>query len=156
MSTTDPRVLLADIVGQRCECATNPHGSILSLDFGHLGRREDDDVSSPLHGWRHLTVLSPWRLQDNEEVQCDWNSDGGAGGVIAAVIAHLEGQVVVSAATTLPAWDLTIQFASGVQLVVFGDNNDDREDAWFILGTDGAECGAAPRVRALGGGREKM
>lgn len=149
MKDSDPRALLADIVGQRCERAKNPHGSILSLDFGELGRREDDDTASVLHGWRHLTVLSPWRLQMPAEVLCDWNSSSGSEGVIAAVIARLEGQTVVAATTTTPAWDLTLTFSSGVQLVAFGDNTDDREDAWFILGTDGTECGAIPVVRAV-------
>lgn len=148
MSDSDPRVLLADVLGQRCERATNPHGSILSLDFGELGRRKDDDASAVLHGWRHLTVLSPWRLQLPAEVLCDWNSSGGSEGVLGVVIAQLEGQTVVAAATTEPAWDLTLTFSSGVQLVVFGDSTDDREDAWFILGTDGMECGAVPVVRA--------
>ena len=148
MIDSDPRVLLADVIGQRCERATNPHGSILSLDFGELGHRKGDDASSVLHGWRHLTVLSPWRLQLPAEILCDWNSSGGTEGVIAAVVAQLEGEAVVAAATAAPAWDLTITFSSGVQLVVFGDNTDEREDAWFILGTDGAECGAIPVVRA--------
>lgn len=83
------------------------------------------------------------------EVLCDWNSSSGSEGVIAAVIARLEGQTVVAATTTTPAWDLTLTFSSGVQLVAFGDNTDDREDAWFILGTDGTECGAIPVVRAV-------
>jgi hypothetical protein len=149
MSTSDPRALLADIVGQRCERATNPYGSILSLDFGVLGKREGDDSSSLSHGWRHLTVLSPWRLQDDKGIRCDWNCDGGAGGQITAEISRLTGQVVVSAVTTLPAWDMVMRFSSGVELVVFGDSNDDREDAWFILGTDGTECGASPRVHEI-------
>jgi hypothetical protein len=148
MKDSDPRVLLADVVGQRCERATNPHGSILSLDFGELGRRIDDDASSVLHGWRHLTILSPWRLQLPAEVLCDWNSSGGPSGALGAVIAQLEGQTVVAAATTTPAWDLILTFSSGVQLMVFGDSTDSREDAWFILGTDGTECGAVPVVRA--------
>ncbi len=148
MSDSDPRGLLADVVGQRCERATNPHGSILSLDFGELGRREDDEASSTLHGWRHLTVLSPWRLQQPDEVLCDWNSSGGPEGALPSVIAQLEGQTVIAATTTTPAWDLTIVFSSGMRLLVFGDNTDDREDAWFILGTDGTECGAVPVVRA--------
>lgn len=148
MSNSDLHGLLSDIVGQRCERATNPHGSILSLDFGELGRRTDDDASSMSHGWRHLTVLSPWRLQLPTEVLLDWNSNGGSEGAITITIAQLEGQTVVSASTAMPAWDLAILFSSGIQLVVFGDSTDDREDAWFILGTDGKECGAIPVVRA--------
>ncbi len=147
MIDADPRVLLADVVGQRCERATNPHGSILSLDFGELGRRKGDDAASVLHGWRHLTVYSPWRLQLPQEILCDWNSSSGSAGVIIAVVAQLQGQSVVAAATAAPAWDLKITFSSGIELAVFGDNTDDREDAWFILGTDGAECGAIPVMR---------
>lgn len=147
MATSDLRALLADIVGQRCERATNPHGSILSLDFGALARRENDDSSSVAHGWRHLTIFSPWRLQSEDEILCDWNSDGGAGGVITTVLSQLEGQTAVSTATEPPAWDMTIQFSSGLQLVVFGDSTDDRDDAWFILGTDGKEGGATPVLR---------
>lgn len=146
MNKIDPRALLGDIVGQRCERAANPHGSILSLDFGTLGRRQGDDAAAPTHGWRHLTVLSPWRLQNDHEILCDWNTDGGRNGTIASAIEKLVGQLAVAAHAAPPAWDATITWSNGLTLVIFGDSTDDRDDAWFILGTDGAEAGATPIV----------
>lgn len=150
MPSRDPRELLADVVGQVCSGVSNPHGSIVSIDFGALGRREDDDPAAFPHGFRHLTILSPWRLQSEAEVLCDWNSSGGTGGTIESVLPILAGRKVISAIATPPAWDLIVKFSGDVQLVVFGDNDDDRDDAWFILGTDGQECGAVPRIRGLG------
>ena len=147
MSNSDLQALLRDIIDQRCEGATNPHGSILSLDFGTLGLRPDDEPTAALHGWRHLTILSPWRLQDDQQILCDWNTTGGKSGTISSVIGQLLGQQVVAAHTSPPGWDLTIRWSKGLSLVVFGDSNDEREDAWFILGTDGAEAGASPMIR---------
>lgn len=147
MQKSDIHGLLHDIVGQRCERATNPHGSILSIDFGALGRRPDDDLSATLHGWRHLSILSPWRIQDQQHILADWNTNGGRSGTISAAIEPLVGQRVLAAQTSSPGWDLTIQWSGGLSLVVFGDSNDDREDAWFILGTDGVEASAIPIIR---------
>ena len=147
MSNSDLQSLVRDIVGQQCEGAQNPNGSVLSLDFGTLGRRANDDPSATPHGWRHLTVLSPWRLESEAEIVIDWNTDGGTGGAIMPAIEGLIGQRVVAASTAPPGWDLRIRWSNGLTLVVFGDSTDDREDAWFILGTDGAEAGAVPVLR---------
>jgi hypothetical protein len=92
-------------------------------------------------------VLSPWRLESEAEIVIDWNTDGGAGGAILPAIEVLIGQRVVAASTSPPGWDLRIRWSNGLTLVVFGDCTDDREDAWFILGTDGAEAGAVPVLR---------
>lgn len=147
VSNADPQALLRDIVGPLCERATNPHGSILSLDFGTMARRPDDEPAAVLHGWRHLTILSPWRLQDDQQIHCDWNTNGGRNGLIAPFIARLEGQRVLEATTSPPGWDLTLRWSEGLTLLVFGDSNNERDDAWFILGTDGAEAGATPIIR---------
>lgn len=113
--------LVANLVGQRCACVDNPHGSILSIDFGALGLRADDDPGSAPHGWRHLTILSPWRIESRTEVLCDWNVDGGSSGRIAGLLSTLVGERVVSAATAGPAWDLRIEFSDGSTLIVFSD-----------------------------------
>jgi hypothetical protein len=138
-----------EIAGQKCERASNPHGSILSLDFGPLSLRPDEAPDSTPHGWRHLTVLSPWRLQTDREVISDWNVEGGAEGYVTSTLKLLIGQKVVSVETEPPAWDLRIRWENGLTLVVFGDCTDDRDDAWFILGTDGVEIGATPAVRPI-------
>lgn len=143
----DVEQLLNDITDQPCSRAENPHGSILSLDFGVLSRRQDDEPGAKKHGFRHLTVLSPWRIQSPGEVICDWNTTGGAKGGITPAVAELVGCRVVKASCWLPAWDMRLKFDNSWELVVFGDSDDDREDAWFILGTDGAEGGAVPRIR---------
>jgi hypothetical protein len=142
-------VLVNQLVGLRCEAAENPYGSILSLDLGPLAVRPGDSSGEKPHGWRHLTITSPWRVQDSGEVLFDWNVDGGVSGRLPALVTILVGRLVVSASTAPPAWDLVMMFENDLKLVVFGDCDDTRDDAWFILGTDGAEAVARPRVRAL-------
>lgn len=149
MTYSDPRTLVPDIVGQRCEGALNPYGSILTLELGTLSQRLDSVPSGELYGWRQLTVLSPWRLQTETEILCDWNCDGGVDGAISPIIAQLIGEDVVAAETAPPGWDLRIRWSNGFTLFVFGDSTDDRENAWFILGTDGAEARAVPVVRNI-------
>jgi hypothetical protein len=144
---TQLQSLVRDMVGQRCERTDNPIGSVLSLDFGTLALRLDDEPDALPHGWRHLTVLSPWRLQTPTEVVCDWNAAGGKDGTIRDCIRCLVGHQVLAAAASPPGWDLRVEFANGWTLVVFGDSTDDRQDAWFILGTDGTEAGAVPLLR---------
>ena len=129
--------------------AENPYGSILSLDFGALTLRKGDEPTAKTHGWRHLTVLSPWRLQSADEIIADWNVDGGANGKLHQLIQGLVGDTVVSAQTSGPAWDLALQWVSGLTLSVFGDATDDRDSAWFILGSDGIEASAVPILREL-------
>ena len=136
--------LVQDLVGVPCQRVENPHGSVLSVDFGALGRRTDDPESARMHGWRHLTVLAPWRIETRTAVVCDWNVEGGPSGRIGQLSQALVGQRVVAAVARPPGWDLRIEFEGDLSLVVFGDATTDREDAWFILGTDGAEGGGAP------------
>ena len=138
-----PTDAVAELVGLPCTEATNPYGSILSIDFGPLDEAAPDVRS---HGLRHLTVLCPWRLQTDAEVVLDWNVDGGASGFIAPTLRTLLGTEVVSATTRPPAWDLAISFSNGLTLVVFGDSLDVRSDAWFILGRDGLEVIAKPAI----------
>jgi hypothetical protein len=138
-----------DLVGLACTGAKNPYGSIISIDFGPLTLRVDDNALAEPHGWRHLTVLSPWRLQTAYEVILDWNVDGGANGLVGPGLQSLIGAAVESAETTLPGWDLVLIFSNGIQLLVFGDCLDERTDAWFILGTDGLEVAAQPVLREL-------
>jgi hypothetical protein len=140
---------VADVVGQRCQRAENPHGSILSIDLGPLGLRPDDAPNDKRHGWRHITVLSPWRLQSDEHVVADWNVDGGVHGLLPGIIRQLEGDTVVRAESSGPAWDLVLGWESGLTLFVFSDVTDERDSAWFILGTDGLEVSAAPEMMAL-------
>src|SRR5690348_6894631 len=140
------RSAVGELVGQRCERAENPYGSILSIDLGPLGLRGDDPPDAKPHGWRHLTVLSPWRLQTDELVVADWNVDGGTHGSLPRIIQRLVGDRVVRAETRAPAWDLELYWESGLALYVFGDAMDDRDSAWFILGTDGLEVSATPTV----------
>lgn len=137
---------VADLVGQRCARAENPHGSILSIDLGPLALRSSDAADARPHGWRHLTILSPWRLQTKDHVVADWNVDGGVAGVLPQLIQQLVGDRVIAAQTSMPAWDLRLDWESGLTLTVFGDCTNEREDAWFILGTDGLEIAGSPRV----------
>lgn len=138
--------VVRDLVGQRCERAENPYGSILSIDFGRLALRADDPPTAKPHGWRHLTILSPWRMQTSEYVVSDWNVNGGVHGGLQAALLRLVGNAIVDAETTGPAWDLVLKWDNGVSLFVFSDMTDDRDSAWFILGTDGIEASAAPEI----------
>lgn len=136
-----------DLVAQPCLRAENPYGSIISLDFGALTLREDDAPTAKRHGWRHLTVLSPWRLQSTEDIIADWNVDGGVHGRLHELIQILVGDTISSADTSAPAWDLALRWVSGLTLSIFGDVTDDRDSAWYILGSDGLEVSASPILR---------
>lgn len=135
--------VLRELQGKRCENVDNPHGSILRLDIGTMGRRADDPAA-PLHGWRHITILSPWRLESAAEVIADWNTRGGSGGSLFNAVRRLRGDTVQHASAQPPGWDLVIEWSSGLRLFVFADSTEDREDAWMILGTDGLELGVRP------------
>lgn len=143
--------VLAGLVGERCAGVDNPYGSVLRLDIGPLELPAGASADERPHGWRHLTVYSPWRLTSETDVLCDWNDDGGAKGHLTQLITVLHGQAIVSANSVGPAWDLRLEFSEGVTLYVFSDNTDERDDAWVILGTDGLELGVRPRVRGDGG-----
>ena len=144
--------VLAELVGQRIEGADNPYGSIFRLDIGPLARRADDDDDARPHGWRHLTILSLWRLETDREVRCDWNDPGGASGTLSGFIAPLVGLSIRSARAMPPSWDLVLTLSDGSRMVVFSDSSDDGDDAWFILGTDGLELSVSPRIRGEAGG----
>jgi hypothetical protein len=136
--------VLRELVGQRCENVENPHGSVLSIDIGPMGTRTGEEGTKP-HGWRHLTVLSPWRLETEDKVLTDWNMPGGTDNPdLAVAVSRLIGLTVLRVESAPPAWDLAITWSSGVTLRVFADSTSDREDAWFILGTDGEEVAGVP------------
>ncbi len=121
-----------------------PHGSILRLDLGPLGHRATDGPQDRPHGWRHLTVESPWRLEDEQYVICDWNFPGGKDGDIARLASTLVGHHVVQATAVAPGFDLDLRFSGGLRLVVFADSDDVRQDAWMILGTDDLTLSVGP------------
>jgi hypothetical protein len=154
--TNDIQVVLKQLVGQRCEGVDNPYGSILRLDLGPLGRRSDDSLTAPLHGWRHLTVLCPWRLESPDEVLADWNLKGGFDGQILSRTQVLRGLTVAEVAASPPAWDLTLVWSNGLRLCIFSDSDEDRSDAWVILGTDGLELGVRPTSGGVAGYELKM
>lgn len=150
MRYRDLQHVLYELVGQRCEGADNPHGSILRLDIGPLGIRADESAAQP-HGWRHLTILSPWRLETRTAVLCDWNESGGMKGTLGGLVQPLVGASLVSAKAQGPGWDLTMEWSNGYRLLVFSDRTEDREDSWVILGTDGLELGAGPALAGYPG-----
>ena len=65
-------------------------------------------------------------------------------GALAVALSQLVGKTVVQVETKPPAFDLTIQWSNGLSLVVFGDSTPDRDDAWFIIGTDSEEIAGTP------------
>ena len=135
--------VLKQLEGQRCEGADNPYGSIIRFDIGPLGRPPDEPEATP-HGWRHLTIQSPWRLETANRVLGDWNTPGWPDHAISELIARLVGKVVLKAEASGPGWDLVLTWSDGTKLRVFSDSDEDGDDAWFILGTDGLELAAGP------------
>jgi hypothetical protein len=123
---------------------------VLRFDLGQLALGPHDEPNSRPHGWRHLTIKSPWRLQTGAQVLCDWNAKSGAEGEILKVASQLVGLTVKGVQTSPPAWDLELHWSNHTTLVVFSDSNEDRDDAWFILGTDGLEIIAGPSRDAQG------
>jgi len=90
-----PLDYLRQLIGERCERVDNPAGAILVLDIGPLGRWQERPDHGTI-GWRQLTILSPWRLQSDIEVFCDWNADGGTeDGAILRAVRQLLGRTIV-------------------------------------------------------------
>lgn len=141
--------IVGELVGQKCTEITNPYGSIVMIDFGPMAHPEGEPPDA-LRGWRQLTVYSPWRVESPQEVAYDWNVDGGAAGLLPALVQSLVGQHVIDAETQPPAWDLVVSWSDGTRLVVFGDSTSHRDSAWFVLGIDGECVSADPVVRAPG------
>ena len=136
--------VLHELIGQRCENVENPHGSVLSIDIGPMGTRVGEE-NAKAHGWRHLTVLSPWRLETLDKILTVWNTPGGTEHPdLVVAVSRLIGLRVVNVESSPPAWDLTITWSSDIPLRVFADSTPQREDAWFILGTDGEEVAGVP------------
>jgi hypothetical protein len=136
--------VLHGLVGQRCQWVDNPVGSILLIDIGPVSAEGGETSGLRPRSWRHLTVECPWRLQSQDRVLCDWNDDGGVGGLIERTVSALHGQSVTGASAIAPAWDLKLTFSGGLSLFAFADSNDLRADAWSILGTDGLEAAIGP------------
>ncbi len=145
MSDQSVSAILEGLVGLWCSRVDNPHGSVVRFDIGPLGRREDDAPGSLLHGWRHLTVLSPWRIESHSEVIGDWNLSAISSTAITELVQPVVGHTIVAIGARAPGWDLSVEWSNGMRLRVFGDSNEFRDDAWVILGTDGLELGAGPR-----------
>lgn len=143
MTTSSIRDVLRELSGVKCEGADNPHGSVIRFDLGELGLGPKQDATDVAHGWRHLTVLSPWRIQTPTLILGDWNADD-----ISPVLRERVGKRVEAAESAPPGWDLRIKWEDGVELLVFGDATIDRDDAWFILGTDGLEISGSPEFEA--------
>jgi hypothetical protein len=142
---------IAGIVNMRCTQSRNPIGSTLVLDFGPVALPRSPVPGEKPRGERRLTVYSPWRVQSDQEIVFDWNVDGGAGGRLPALVGALENANVRRVETRPPGWDLEVDFDNGLTLVVFGDVEDERDVAWFILDADAAAFSARPRVRPLPG-----
>ncbi len=136
--------VMRELIGLPCENVDNPYGSILRLDLGPLGHRATDGTQERPHGWRHLTVESPWRLEGDRYVICDWNFSGGKDGDISRLAQTLIGHHVLEATAIGPGWDLDLRFSGGLRLVVFADSDDGRDDAWMILGTDDLRLEVGP------------
>ncbi|MFL5613008.1 MAG: hypothetical protein ACJ796_05040 [Gemmatimonadaceae bacterium] len=147
--TSDLHVALREIIGWPCVRAQNPHGSIISLDFGTLELAKDAVPKELPTGRRSITVYSPWRVEDDAAIHFDWNVDGGATGRLRELIRVFEGLQVVSTAAKAPAWDLRVVFSNGLCLVVFGDFHDERDFSWDLNGTDGLMLSARPIARPL-------
>ena len=140
MRYVHPDDVLRELVGQRCEAIDNPYGSVIRLDIGPMGHRPGETDARP-HGWRHLTIFAPWRLESRSEVVGDWNLPGGFHGTIVPAVQRLLADTISAARSAPPGWDLVLDWSSGLRLVVFSDRTEDRDDAWAILGTDNVELG---------------
>jgi len=146
-----PLDYLRQLIGERCERVDNPAGAILVLDIGPLGRWQERPDHGTI-GWRQLTILSPWRLQSDIEVFCDWNADGGTeDGAILRAVRQLLGRTIVEAHCAPPGWDLLLRWSNGLTLHVFADTKEERADAWSLLGTDGLVLAAGPARRRASG-----
>ncbi len=133
------------LIGQRCTGADNPVGSVIRLDIGELGLGPLSGPKSKPHGWRHLTVESPWRIQSRSKVLWDWNTPGGVGGDIEGALRDFVGATIMEAEVSPPGWDLRLVWSNGLEIVVFSDSTEDRDDAWSLLGTDGLTLTAGPQ-----------
>ena len=137
--------VLDSLAGLEVSRAESPVGYVLSLDLGTLGRSADATTEERTHGWRHLTVLSPWRIESTDGTICDWVACVEAPRS-ALPLSFLRGKRVHEARSRAPTWDLVIHFDGGLLLTVFTSRSKDREDGWFVLGTDGVEVAGVPQL----------
>ena len=142
--------VMSTLVGLRCEAIDNPHGSIIRLELGEFANQVDDPPGARPHAYRHVTVYSPWRLENNERVLADWNLPGAPNDDIPQALAVLIGSHVLEAHCVMPSCDLDLRFTGGRRLYVFADS-DPEDSSWFVLGTDGLSAAAGP-LKASGGG----
>lgn len=136
--------LLDGLTGQECTAVLNSVGSILLIDIGQLGRGPHQMEDSAPQGWRSLLINSPWRLEREAEVICDWNADNSVSGEMTRCIEGLVGRTVERCLAVPPAWDLRVSFSGDMHLVVFSDSDAGRPHSWTMLGTDGLEVVAGP------------
>ncbi len=164
-NTDEARVLaiLDGLRGHVCTGVDNPIGSVLRLDIGplsvptHGSEKDGTDrgITPAPHGWRHLTIESPWRILYRGEVVCDWNDRGGFHGTIGADIRKLLNARVEEVQADTRTWDLAITFNDDLELGVFCDTEEDREEALTLMGTDNLLITAGAHRWLKGGAKIK-
>lgn len=147
MSRATADEVLQSLAGLRCNHVDNPLGSVIRFDLGPMDHSQVDPDAG-VHGWRHLTILGPWRLEAEEQVIADWNIPGCPDEALLRILRRLEGDEVVAADGAPPGWDLVVHWRSGHRLSAFGDCDEYRHEAWFIIGTDGVTISMGPVMDA--------
>ena len=107
-------------------------GTILSIDFGERITRESplenpnlSDEQRRYFGELHLFITCTWRVEDAETVICTAQDVGtdryrDAGELVL-------GRKVVKTEAFAPAWDLTVEFDSGMRFRIFCDEAGDSD-----------------------------
>lgn len=146
MGTSRIHDAAGSLTGLICTRVENSVGSVLLIDFGNRGRGPLQADSSEPQGFRTLLVESPWRLESDSAVLCDWNARNQVGGELERCVRSLVGATVQGVEVVMPAHDLRVFFNNRVKLIIFADATAYRGHAWSLTGLDGLQIEAGLRV----------
>lgn len=147
-SSIHPYRVLEQLVGLRCRQANSSSGSGIQLLLAPAWHSENLPTAEG-KGSYHLTVLAPWRLETAEHVVTVWSCPELAIQEVFGALGQLDENEIVSATSKPPGWDLRIEWKSGHRLVVFGDSDAGRGNAWSILEPDGTLISMGPIIAEL-------
>jgi hypothetical protein len=120
-------------------------GGSLLLHFGDWQSYEsppDPALLASERGKWSLMIRSPWRLDTNESVVCDWRTITNAQPRSGEHHSIFEGLRVEDVVVTKPANDLKIVFSRLHTLHVLCDSDGDTADCWYLLRPDDSSIAA--------------
>ena len=124
---------LKRLEGQKCWGYVGgiPTGSIINVQFGKKyndGIRRKKDGEIMYKSQYSLFIHSPWRIEKDGRIICNWGDDNQEGGPMLAGLDNLVDQVCESVEIYEPGFDLTLHFSNNIVFKVFTIEEDDTPD----------------------------